>query len=48
MAEQLSFILADGIYQTPENQKVTKDVLQAKLVAPINPRNRKDKPMMLV
>ncbi|UJZ86678.1 transposase [Heyndrickxia coagulans] len=44
MAEQLSFILADGIYQTPENQKVTKDVLQAKLVAPINPRNRKDKP----
>lgn len=44
MAEQLDFILADGIYQTPENQKVTKDVLQAKLVAPINPRNRKDKP----
>lgn len=43
LAEPVRYVLADGIYQTPGNQKVTKDVLGAKLLAPINPRNRKDK-----
>jgi len=43
LAKPVQYVLADGIYQTPGNQKVTKDVLGAKLLAPINPRNRKDK-----
>ena len=43
LAKPVQYVLADGIYQTPGNQKVTKDTLGAKLLAPINPRNRKDK-----
>jgi hypothetical protein len=44
MAESVQYVLADGIYQTPSDQRITKDVLGAKLVAPIHPRNRQDKP----
>ena len=43
LVESVEYVLADGIYQTAGNQKVTKDVLGAKLVAPINPRGRQDK-----
>lgn len=44
-AGQVRFVLADGIYQSESNQKITQDMLGAKLVAPINPRNHKDKPV---
>lgn len=43
LAESVQYVLADGIYQTPSCQRITKDVLEAKLVAPIHPRNRQDK-----
>lgn len=45
MVEGIEFVLADGIYQSAGNQEATKDILKAKLVAPINPRNRKDQPV---
>jgi hypothetical protein len=38
-------VLADGMYQSTANRQVTKVVLGAKLLAPINPRNHKDKPV---
>lgn len=44
LAQSVQYVLADGIYQSPRNQKATRDVLGAKLVAPINPRGRQDKP----
>ncbi|MCF8568330.1 transposase [Alicyclobacillus tolerans] len=44
LAKFVEYVLADGIYQTTGNQKATKEVLGAKLLAPINPRGRKDKP----
>lgn len=43
LAKPVQYVLADGIYQTPSGHEVTKDVLGAKLVAPIHPRNRQDK-----
>jgi hypothetical protein len=43
LAKPVQYVLADGIYQTAGNQEATKDVLGAKLLAPINPRGRKDK-----
>lgn len=39
-AKPVQYVLADGIYQTSGNQKVTKVVLGAKLLASINPRSR--------
>jgi hypothetical protein len=44
LAKPVQYVLADGIYQTPSDQRIVKDVLGAKLVAPIHPRNRQDKP----
>ncbi|TDA69629.1 MAG: hypothetical protein D9V47_05095 [Clostridia bacterium] len=41
VAKEVEIVLADGIYQSANNQKVSKEVLEAKLYAPINPRNRK-------
>jgi hypothetical protein len=40
--ETVQYVSADGIYQTKENQEQTKNILQAKLLAPINPRKIKD------
>ncbi len=40
--ENVQYVSADGIYQSKDNQQHTKDTLQAKLLAPINPRKIKD------
>ena len=41
--ENVKYVNADGIYQSKDNQKYTKDILQTKLLAPINPRKIKDR-----
>lgn len=41
VARSIDKVLADGIYQNQDNQKICREVLDAKLYAPINARNRK-------
>jgi hypothetical protein len=40
--KNVQYVSADGIYQNKENQEQTKEILQAKLLSPINPRKIKD------
>jgi hypothetical protein len=40
--KDVQYVSADGIYQNKENQELTKEILQAKLLSPINPRKIKD------
>ncbi len=40
--ENVQYVSADGIYQSKDNQQYAKNILQAKLLAPINPRKIKD------
>jgi Transposase DDE domain len=40
--KNVQYVSADGIYQNNENQRLTKEILQAKLLSPINPRKIKD------
>lgn len=40
--KHVKYVSADGIYQNAENQIKTKEILQAKLLSPINPRKIKE------
>lgn len=39
----IDHVLADGVYQTKDNQNICQDTMEAKLVSPIHPRGHKDK-----
>ncbi|UOF91479.1 transposase [Fodinisporobacter ferrooxydans] len=39
----VKYVTADGIYQSADNQQHAKELLNAKLIAPINPRKIKEK-----
>jgi hypothetical protein len=43
LAKSIQYVTADGVYQNENNQNQCKEILEAKLIAPINPRNRKEK-----
>jgi|GEM_PF-2534380 hypothetical protein len=43
---KVQYVSADGIYQNKENQEQTKAILQAKLLAPINPRKIKEQELV--
>lgn len=43
--ETVQYVSADGIYQNKENQEHTKNILDAKLLSPINPRKIKEQPL---
>ncbi|WP_100523448.1 transposase [Mycobacteroides abscessus] len=43
--DSIQYVSADGIYQSEKNQEQTKAILQAKLLAPINPRKIKEQPL---
>lgn len=45
LVKSIQYVTADGVYQNDTNQKHCKDIVKAKLIAPINPRNRKEKPL---
>lgn len=45
LAKSIQYVTADGVYQNENNQTLCKEILEAKLIAPINPRNRKEKPL---
>lgn len=45
MVESIEYVTADGAYQSKDNQTHCKELLKTKLIAPINPRNRKEKPL---
>lgn len=41
--KDIQYVSADGIYQNKENQELTKEIIEAKLLSPINPRKIKDR-----
>lgn len=45
MVQSIQYVTADGAYQSKANQAHCKNTVKAKLIAPINPRNRKEKPL---
>jgi hypothetical protein len=45
LTNSIRYVTADGVYQSENNQTLCKEILDAKLIAPINPRNRKEKPI---
>ena len=45
LAKRISAVLADGVYGSDENKKFVADFLDAQLLSPINPGNRKEVPL---